>query len=931
MLKLEKITKDYKVADTKVEALRGVSIYFRENEFVSVLGPSGCGKTTLLNIIGGLDKYTSGDMSLNGRSTKEFKDRDWDVYRNHQVGFVFQSYNLIPHQTALGNVELALTISGMSKAERAERAKKILDEVGLSNQYDKYPNQLSGGQCQRVAIARALVNDPDILLADEPTGALDTVTSKQIMDLIKKIAKERLVIMVTHNPELAEEYSTRIIRLLDGKLQKDSNPYDGEKVKKEKPAETAATVQKQKAKMSFFTAFKLSLKNLFTKKRRSLMTCVAGSIGIIGVSLVLSISYGLQSYINNMQNDMLSGNPIEITETAFDINSLMGGSSFFGGQAKFLKENGWINVDSMMQQLHERSKQMENLFVQNNITKEYVEYIKAMPQEYVASTMLDYGLDVSNNIYTDFTGGDGITSQISLSAIRAIYGSILGDIKEVERYASMIGSLSASFAQAPDTRNTRTEQYVLSQYNILDGSIAKEKNEVMLVLGKDRTVTDLLLAQLGYYTQEQFLNQVNKLIDKPYNKEMYEESIKIKYEDIVGKTFTWYPNDTVFTVNSPTSVTYNAYYPGDVTSPELLPDASGETLEIVGIIEPKEKLNYGMLESGFYYTTELAEYIVAQNWESDLAVLLRDAEASSVTSMAVYMPEDSFYPGSPATTVYTGITYAYKYYFGGTSGDDENDATGLVGHADQMQTLLSMFMGGGGGGGSDISILATATYSLQQAGGNVIIDYDDDDVTVLGTYTMPNRMAIYPVDFTQKDKVLAYLDAWNGDGDIFVNGVKVTDREKITYTDMLSLIIGMIKTLLQIITVALVGFTSLALVVSCVMIGIITYVSVVERIKEIGVIRSLGGRKRDVSNLFIAETFILGFTAGMIGIVMTYLLSGIINLIVGSFGVISTIALFPIHYALVMLLLSIGLNLISGLMPSRAAAKKDPAVALRTE
>ena len=912
MLRLVNITKDYGVADTKVRALKGVSLSFRKNEFVAVLGPSGCGKTTLLNIIGGLDKYTTGELFINGRSTKGYADRDWDIYRNHRIGFIFQSYNLIPHQTVLGNVELALTIAGMSKAERVEKAKRALDKVGLTDQYHKRPNQLSGGQSQRVAIARALVNDPEILLADEPTGALDTTTSKQIMDLVKEIAKERLVIMVTHNPELANEYSNRTIKLLDGNLLSDSNPF-GEAEEKAateaylaKSAEEARALgaakgkrkgrKKEKAKMSFWTAFQLSLQNLFTKKSRTIMTSVAGSIGIIGVSMVLSISYGLQSYLSDMQNDMLSGNPIEITETALDLSMIMNRMSS-SEQAQLIKENGLVNVNAMVEQIIARTNRMENIFVQNNINQNYTDYIMNMPSEYLAALFFDYELDVSNNIYTDFSVYlDGSQQSISLSGIRAIYSAVMDKIEGFEDYAAMVGSVAQSFKQAPSA-----ESYILSQYDLVYGKVAKEKNEVMIVLGKDRTLTDLLLAQLGYYSQEEFINIANKAVGNAYDQDMYKD--KIEYNKLIEKTFTWYPNDSVFTktdlVSSPFA--YNPYYIG----------SDGLELTIVGILEPKDGLSYGMLSNGFYYTTAFVEHVIEQNQGSELAQELNNTEKKSFTSMAISFPEDYQFPGSPAMAVYSGITFDYTYTFNG----ETYNAKGLVGSTDQMSALMGMF-GGGGGSDNEPKVLSSTAFSMQQLGGS----------------QLPTRIAIYPLDFDQKEFVLAYLDAWNGDGDIVVNGTLLIaeERESITYTDALSLIINMMKSLLQIITIALIGFTSLSLVVSCVMIAIITYVSVVERIKEIGVIRSLGGCKRDVSNLFVAETFIIGLVSGLIGISITYLLSTAVNMVVARADV-AAIAVFPWHYAVIMVCASVGLMLVSGVAPSLSAARKDPVVALRTE
>jgi len=900
MLRLSKITKNYKVADTIVRALKGINLSFRKNEFVSILGPSGCGKTTLLNIVGGLDKYTSGDLFINGRSTKEFKDKDWDVYRNHRVGFIFQSYNLIPHQTILSNVELALTISGMSRNERIKKAKQALDKVGLKGQYNKKPNQLSGGQCQRVAIARALVNDPEILLADEPTGALDTVTSVQIMELIKEIANDRLVIMVTHNPELADQYSTRIIKLLDGEVVDDTNPFSkeeeieevkelkklAEEVEKKKielkqnakKFKRKTKAKKEKAKMSFWTAFKLSLQNLFSKKARTIMTSIAGAIGIIGVSLVLSISYGVKSFINNMQNDMLSGNPIMINQTAMDMSALMQESST-EDKVKAVKEYGFVNIDSMIEYLISRTDQMDNLMLENKITQDYVDYVLEMPEEDVSAILLDYGLDVTNNIYTDFYNSKTESAKnISLSSILDIYTSVLKET-DYGDYASLITTMGESFMQAPND-----EEYILSQYNKLYGEIATKKNEIMIVVSKDTELTDLLLAQLGYYSQDEFLNLVWGATE---DENRYDEGLNINrfsYQELVGKSFTYYPNDTVFTstVNPYAPFTYNYNSEGF---------DGGLELQIVGILEPKEDLSYGCLSSGFYYTEALAEYIIQTNINSQLVTFLNATEDKSISSMN--------YNG-----VDTGITYQYEFTFEG----ETKSVTGFVGKANAMASIM---------GSMGMNIPETHTLTLQQVGGNVL----------------PSSIAIYPTNFEHKNAVREYLDLWNSEEDIFVNGKILTaeERNDITYTDMISLIISMVNTFIDIVTYALIGFTALSLVVSCVMIAIITYVSVVERTKEIGVIRSLGGRKKDVAHLFNAETFIIGLTSGLIGVAVTYLLSWVANLLVNSLSNIGAIAIFPWHYALIMVTISVLLTSISGLFPSMSAAKKDPVVALRTE
>lgn len=886
MLVLKDIKKEYKVADSTVHALKGISLSFRKSEFVSILGPSGCGKTTLLNIIGGLDKYTSGDLNINGKSTKEFKSKDWDIYRNHRIGFIFQSYNLISHQTVLGNVELALTISGMNKSERIKKAKQALDKVGLSDQYNKRPNQLSGGQSQRVAIARALVNDPEILLADEPTGALDTETSVQIMDLIKDIAKDRLVIMVTHNPELAEQYSSRIIRLLDGNVLSDSKPFDITKEKQKKTKQTkqpeVVVKKKEKSKMSFWTAFKLSLQNLFTKKARTTLTSIAGSIGIIGVSLVLTLSFGIQSYITSMQNDMLSGYPIEISKTALDIESFMN-SMPNQEKLEIVKEAGFVNVDSTIEQIMKRSADLNGVFVNNDITQNYVDFINNMPKEDVANILFEYGIDITNNLYTDIKQDSTSTEEVmSLSTIRAIYTAMLKKT-EYSNYASLIPTLANTFAQAPTS-----EDYVLSQYE-LQGNFATEKNQIMIVLDNNNMLSDLLLAQLGYYTQEEFLNLVYKASSSPsYNPAL--EKTKFSYDTLLNKTFTWYPNNNLY--NQPANIlapfTYNSYHDNSFTD--------GIELEVVGILTPKEELSFGSLSSGFYYTEKLTKHILQTDTSSEIVEYLNDNNLDGFYGMKIEAVEGS--------GIYKdlGVTLTYSFKF-------EDETITQTTYLGQVNTSLGML--GGGGSQTEIAIL-----SLAQLGGS----------------SLPEKISISPTNFKTKDNVLAYLDKWNSENDITLNVNILTqeDRNKITYTDNLSLVISMIQTLINVITIALVGFTALSLVVSSVMISIITYVSVVERVKEIGVIRSLGGRKKDVSNLFNAETFIIGLASGLIGIGFTYLVSFIINLIVMP-QIKFAIAIFPINYALIMLSVSVLLTLISGLMPARAAAKKDPAVALRME
>lgn len=887
MLRLQKISKQYEVASEKVEALKEVTLAFRKNEFVSILGPSGCGKTTTLNIIGGLDRYSSGELFIAGKSTKHFSDHDWDIYRNRRIGFVFQSYNLIPHQTVLGNVELALTISGISKEERVERAKKALDKVGLHDQYNKKPNQLSGGQCQRVAIARAIVNEPEILLADEPTGALDTKTSKQIMDIIRDISKDTLVIMVTHNPEIAEEYSNRIIRLLDGEVVEDTNPYSLEEEEKEVDVlDNEVKNKTAKAKMSFWTAFKLSARNLFTKRGRTALTAIAGSIGIIGICSVLAVSNGVKGYISSMENDMLSGSPIVVAESSLDLNAIMSTMSTSEKIEATKVEEGYVSVDYLIQYIIDRyGNNMDSIMLTNNITKEYTDYISAMPKEYNSVTTFDYGLDLSNNIYTDYkvhSDSEGVNT--SLTAIISTYISLL-DKTDFSSYASLIPSLTSDFAIAPEN-----DEYVLSQYDLKTGKIAHAKDEIMIVLDGKSALTDVLLAQLGYYTQDQFLNVAFKALEDPNYTSSFDKD-KFAYDELLGKTFTYYDNDQVFsrvTGNPYSNFTYNPYSKGF---------KDGLDLKVVGILTPKEDISYGCMESGFYYTNALSQYIIETSADSEIVNFLNDNDSDAFTSMM---------SKTETGTTYIGITYQYQYEFEG----EINTATGLIGETNAMTSLMSSMMGGAS---------STSVYTLSKRN--------------LGGNSLPSTIRVYPKDFETKEEVLNYMNRWNSEEDLTINGVvvKAADREEITLTDSLSIIMNMIDSMVDIITVALIAFTSLSLVVSCVMIAIITYVSVVERVKEIGVIRSLGGRKRDVANLFNAETFIIGSISGVFGVLFTFILSVIVNLIVSAVAGINNIAMLSWQNVAIMILLSIVLTVLSGLIPASKASHQDPVNALRTE
>ncbi|MBQ9117599.1 MAG: ABC transporter ATP-binding protein/permease [Clostridia bacterium] len=882
MLQLKGIKKVYKTAGSEVHALKGVSLNFRQNEFVSILGPSGCGKTTLLNIIGGLDHYTEGDLVIKGVSTKRYKDKEWDVYRNHRVGFVFQSYNLIPHQTVLGNVELALTIAGVSKKERRQRAKEALKKVGLEKEIKKRPNQLSGGQMQRVAIARALVNNPEILLADEPTGALDTTTSVQIMDLIREIAGERLVIMVTHNPELAEEYSSRIIRLQDGLVISDSNPYAGSNRRAELIADlqsrgiTPEQIEawkkqrdkekgKEKASMSYGTALGLSGRNLRAKFGRTAMTSFAGSIGIIGVSLVLALSSGFNAYIAKTEKDMLSAYPIEIKETAFDYLSIMDTLSKGNNEVDLKKLNDHIYVNSFL------SKLGNNMLTTNTITQEYVDYLDTLDENAYYALQYGYGGQIDNNLYSDLSlsteGGASLNFNMSLSSMLDLYENKLVSDEGASDFASlaeMFGTIQSAVYEVPEARD-----YILSQYDVYDISGKNEEaypedtaeDELVLVVNNDGSMTDIMLMQLGLISIDEFTQLFDPTAET--------STTYIDYERLLGKTYTYYPNDAIYETQAELDGSQAWWYKGftgdmfqaipssSVQSITTI-DSPGTTLKISCILRAKSDTTYGCLPSGLGY---MKGFSAKYNADGRASAIVASAPATgnmSVSSFDLYKLLDAVQSGN-----LTNISAARKI---------------------------------------------------------------DDKVTIrkLGGAELPNSVAIYAKDFESKDTITSHLDKWNEDH-------KDDESAQITYTDTVELLMSLVRSMLDAVTYVLVAFTAISLLVSSVMIAVITYVSVVERTKEIGVLRALGARKKDVKRLFNAETFLIGLFAGTIGVGFTYLVSIPINLLLGSLTGIGTLAALPIWQGVTMIAISIVLNLISGLVPASSAAKKDPVVALRSE
>ena len=877
MLKLVDIKKDYKVAAGTVHALKGVSLSFRPNEFVCILGASGCGKTTLLNIIGGLDQYTSGDLIIQGRSTKNFKDRDWDVYRNHRIGFVFQSYNLIPHQTVLGNVELALTISGVSREERKKRAEEALRRVGLGNELDKKPNQLSGGQMQRVAIARALVNDPDILLADEPTGALDSNTSVQIMDLIKEIAGERLVIMVTHNPELAESYASRIVRLKDGLVESDSDPYDDETEPKQEEV-------RERAKMSFLTSLALSFRNLLTKKGRTILTSVAGSIGIISVCLVLALSNGFNNYIRKTEEDMLSYYPITVSESSFDLASVMTSFTSVENMPDLSQLGDKVYIDSFLTGL------ANGMATTNNISENYVNYLEGMDPSWYSEIQYSHGAKLADNLFLQaetFPTGDNSTTELTTRSLNNLKSKYIADLMAyASQYSSLIGfadyftNVVAVMPGTSDDSNLGYGEYVLSQYDVVAGHFPENVNEVVLVVGQNNQVTDLTLAQLGLLEEDRFMELFN--LGTEDKDEVEEGTDRIDYSEILGKSYTLFFNDALYTKDE--SWNQMAYMSGEYAftyqgqrQNDAFQAAEGEgiNLQISGILRLKDGLSYGCLASGLNLTEKTALAYIEGNRDSEIVQWMQSDDACfSIRGTTLYL--------MPAET----------------------------------EALMDAF----------------TLYDFM--GSNIYVaQLPDTAVKTLGGSDGVSRVAIYANDFDHKEEVLAYLDEWNDrceNGGSY-GGISLEEGDKITYTDTVGTLMGIMQTMIDIITYVLVAFTAISLIVSSVMIGIITYVSVVERVKEIGVLRALGARKQDVRNLFNAETFIIGLAAGLIGIGIAYALSAVISLILEGLTGIAGIASLPVTSAIVMVCVSVALTLVSGLIPAQSAAKKDPVIALRTE
>ncbi len=1011
MLRLKNIVKNYNVASGEIKVLKGLNVAFRKNEFVSILGPSGCGKTTTLNIVGGLDKYTSGDLIIAGKSTKNFTDRDWDNYRNERIGFVFQSYNLIPHQTVLGNVELSLTISGIGKEERTRRALSALEKVGLKGEENKRPNQLSGGQCQRVAIARALVNEPDILLADEPTGALDSKTSVQIMELIKEISKEKLVIMVTHNAEIAEDYSTRIIRLVDGEITEDTNPFSEEDEINEvaESSNPVRTAKKRKAKMSWWTAFKLSLRNLFTKKGRTILTSFAGSIGIIGISLILAVSQGTTAYINSVQESTLSSYPITLEQTSVDLSALM--ESFMG---KDEGESNKHDLDAIYKDMImvDLVNTMSKVEASENDLKSFKTYLEDGIKDensnlYSAVSGVQYTYDFDFEVYTRIDeNGDIIKSDAAdilrekVTKYMLARGEDFGmqEPSGAETTSSMFTSMMTGTGiwqeMLPAKDGGVINDLIYSQYDKIYGEWPTAYNEVLLVVNERNEIDDLTLYALGLITEE----EIDKMLDDAIaGKEIENDGKSWSYKDVCDREFK-------------TIMAYDRYQDlwdtgvfTDVSTNKMLLEKlyqDADSLKVTGIIRPNPNSDNHMLSGSIAYTYKLTEHVLKKALESDVVkaqlanintdVLtglpfksstenLTDEEkdkafreyienignneekrAEIFIAMNCVMPKellDSSVENMLASfkkpdgtlnrdMLIATISNILKEQMGSQVGDigeyfadmSDKDLLGLItpfaedmvkkAYADNVKKAFD--------GKSATELSMALEFALKSGGENACAVYYDEVMTFsdnaydenlvkLGYAEIdsPSAINIYAASFKDKDVIVAAIDDYN---------LGKEETEQIKYTDYMGIMMSSITTIIDAITYVLIAFVAISLVVSSIMISVIVLISVQERTKEIGILRSIGASKRDVSNLFNAETVIIGFASGLLGVVVTFLLCIPINIILQALTGLATLrAILPLDAAIILIAISVVLNLFAGLIPSRSAAKKDPVVALRTE
>ena len=866
MLKLKNITKEYKSGDTTVKALKGIDIEFRNSEFVSILGQSGCGKTTLLNIIGGLDRYTSGDLIINGKSTKKFKDNNWDAYRNYSVGFVFQNYNLIPHQTVLSNVELALTLSGVSKEERRKRAIKALEDVGLKEQIHKKPNQMSGGQMQRVAIARALVNDPDIILADEPTGALDTKTSVQIMEILKNISKDKLIIMVTHNPELAEKYSSRVIKVLDGKVISDSNPYkeDEEKTEKKK-AKTGKT------SMNFFTALSLSLNNLMTKKGRTILTSFAGSIGIIGIALILSLSNGVQKYINRVQEDTLSSYPISIEESTVDMASMLEIMMDEGNDNLNHEEGKIYSKDIMNEMISTLSSK-----IQTNNLEEFKSYLDTEENEIKKnSNAIQYEYNLNLNLYKKDTS-NGIV-KVNPSTVMNSIG--MGNMVE-EQNSSPFASSSMMVSQTDVWEEMLdNKELIESQYDVLAGNLPTSYNEVALVVDENNQISDYTLYTLGLKDQKD-LERKWEAVKKGEKVEADDQKV-YTYDELLNLSFKLILNTDYYEKSG--NMWVNKSDDEEYMKNKI---ENAEDIKISCIIRKNEEsVSTSLTGSMIGYTKQLKEHVINKINESEIVKEQKENKDINIFT-GMKFPEKN----ENTKFDYANLTSEQKAYISKLS-------------SEELAKVMQSF-----------SENQNATY--------------EDNLETLGVVDLnkPSAIKIYATNFDAKELISNEIEKYNQ---------KQRDEGKeenvINYTDMVGMMMKSVSVIVNMISYVLIAFVAISLIVSSIMIGIITYISVLERTKEIGILRAIGASKKDISRVFNAETFIIGFAAGLLGILITLILTIPINAIIKAIAGVSGIASLPFGGAIILVIISMVLTIIAGLIPSKMASKKDPVEALRTE
>lgn len=914
MLQLKQIVKTYVTGDLKQPVLKGVSISFRENEFVSILGQSGSGKTTLLNIIGGLDQYTSGDLIINGVSTKDYKDSDWDYYRNNSIGFVFQSYNLIPHQTVLANVEMALTLAGVSKSERRRRAIDVLKKVGLADHIHKKPNQMSGGQMQRVAIARALINNPDILLADEPTGALDSETSIQIMELLKEIAKDKLVIMVTHNPELAEQYSTRIIRLKDGVITDDTNPYT-EKTLPDKKKST------KKISMSFFTALSLSFNNLRTKKGRTLLTSFAGSIGIIGIALILAVSTGMSTYISDVQKETMSSYPLTISSETVDLTNLMGQRRSMVEERKHDNSESKVSTDNIQADFSdiEATESMSANIVENNLTK-FKNYLESDTeiQQYLGENGIVYSYDVSFDVYSYNADQVLVNTNADVDELSSLDAE--SSTQTSDSRAGILSALTGSSANSgatnfselmPGNNDAAISSVITDNYDMLYGEWPSSYDEVVLVLNRDNSISSSTLYQLGFITDDEYLSAV-----KSIEAGETADAITLDYDAVCNHNFYLIPACDQYTKNE--DGTYTKTDENSMVPEEMLENAV--TLKITGIIRPSADSDNETttIETAVGYTTQLTDYIINHTNESDIVTAQENSPTVNVLTGVNFSANDDVSKASDAKEYISSLDISQKAYIYKmlASSQTGNMAPGNT-ETDEstMAAMLDQWIASN----PDKEILVKF-YDQYMSGSSY-----EENLKAFGkaSYDAPSTISLYVDSFEDKEHLTKCIDEYNQ---------SANDDDQITYTDYVALLTSSVTTIINEISYVLIAFVAISLVVSCIMIGIITHISVMERTKEIGILRALGASKRNISQVFNAETFIIGCCSGALGIIISLLLMIPINSIIQKVsGIEDMTAQLSLPAALILILISIVITTIGGLFPAKKAAKKDPVIALRTE